>query len=108
MILALDTSDVLYIFATAAEASEELETIDIENHEYEFCDDTGRRYITEITVPVKAFCRGVFKLVGGNMESALPLAFVDRASELGRPLPGISSLNALRDNLALIHKYGDR
>lgn len=99
VILALDTDSVLYLYASEDEACRDLEAVDIDNQEYEFCTDSGQRLIAEITTPVTAFRSGAFRLVSGEIEATLPMAFVDRAREIGRTVEGISSLDDLRRSL---------
>ena len=101
MILALDTDSVLHLFPSEEQASKDLEAIDIENHEYEFCDDAGQGFSAEITTPVTPFGSGTFKLVpSGAPDPGLPQSFLDRAREIGKPLQGISSPDDLRKRLS--------
>ena len=38
---------LLHLFPSAAEVESYVEAIDIENGEYEFCDDSGQRFVGE-------------------------------------------------------------
>src|ERR1039458_6569242 len=63
MILTLETNgSLLYLFSSALEAESRLEAIDVENTEYEFCDDTGQRFVGEIIAPISKFGAGSFRL----------------------------------------------
>jgi hypothetical protein len=97
MILAIDTHGVLFLFDAEEQVLKALETVDIENHEYEFCDDTGQKFVAEITKPVTRFRGGAFKLVPvGHPDRSLPLAFANKARELGNTYPGVSDLDDLK------------
>ena len=97
MILAIDTHSVLYLFDSLEDALKDLEGIDIENHEYEFCDDTGQGFSAVLTTPVTAFHSGTFNLVSsGEPDPGLLQSFLDRAREIGKPSQGISSFDDLR------------
>ena len=101
MFLVLDRDAELHVYSSAEDAEPDLETIDVENAEYEFCDDTGQRFLAEITSPVTTFRSGAFSLrPDGAPEAALPLSFVERAKVLGTPLGEITSLDALRARVA--------
>ena len=41
MFLVLDRNAELDVYSSAEDAERDLEAIDVENAEYEFCDDTG-------------------------------------------------------------------
>jgi hypothetical protein len=79
MLLVLDKDDCLYVFDSVEAAESDLEAIDIENEEYEFCDDKGQPYIAEVLKSVSAFSGGNFRLVPTRSpDPALPLSFVIR------------------------------
>ena len=44
MLLVLDRNNCLYIHDSASDAEAHLETIDVEDGEYKFCDETGQSY----------------------------------------------------------------
>jgi hypothetical protein len=50
------------------------EAIDIENDEYEFCDDSGQRFAGELL----ASGRGFRIVQHGAPDPSLPLSFIDR------------------------------
>ena len=98
MILVMETNgSLLYLFLSALEAESHLEAIDVENREYEFCDDTGQRFVGEIIAPVTKFCAGSFSLKpDGTPDRALVATFVSRARSLDRTCNDIKSLDDLR------------
>jgi hypothetical protein len=98
MILVLETNgSLLYLFSSALEAESHLEAIDVENSEYEFCDDTGQRFIGEIIAPVTKFGAGSFRLKpDGAPDRAVAASFVSRARSLDQTCNGIKSLDDLR------------
>ena len=98
MLLVLETNgSLLYLFSSATEAESHLEAIDIENGEYEFCDDTGQRYIGEIVTPVTTFRAGSFRLRPDSApDQALVASFLSRARSLERECEGVRTLDDLR------------
>jgi hypothetical protein len=94
MILVLETnSSLLNLFSSAAEAESHLEAIDIENEEYEFCDNTGQRFVGEVLKPVTKFVAGRFRLKPeGTPDRAVVASFLSRARLLDRSCNGIKSL----------------
>jgi hypothetical protein len=75
MLLVLDKDSCLYIFDSVDAAESDLEAIDIENDEYQFCDDSGRSYTGEL-VP----CSPGFRIVQRGLPNPhLPLSFIERA-----------------------------
>jgi hypothetical protein len=102
MILVLETNGcLLHLFSSVAEVESHLEAIDIENREYEFCDDTGQRFIGEITTPVTRFGGGRFRLVAeGVPDSKLVSSFLARARSLDRGCGELQTLDDLRTSLA--------
>ena len=98
MILVLETNgNLLHPFSSAEEAESRLEAIDIENGAYEFCDDTGRRFVTEIVTHVTRFHAGSFRLKpDAAPDKALVASFLFRARSLARACNGVGSLDDLR------------
>jgi hypothetical protein len=47
MFLVLDRDAELHVYSSAGDAKRDLEAIDVENAEYEFCDDTGQRFVAQ-------------------------------------------------------------
>jgi hypothetical protein len=100
MILVLDRDRELYLFATTAEAETALEAIDIENDEYDFCDDAGQRFAAKITSPVTIFRPGAFQLLpDGQPDPALPLTFWASARHLAQRCGDIMTLDDLKARL---------
>lgn len=98
MILVLETNGgLLHLFSDAQEAESQLEAIDIENSEYEFCDETGQRFVGELVAPVGIFRSGSFRLRSdGTPDRALIGSFLSRARSLERQCCGITTLDDLR------------
>jgi len=102
MILVLETNgSLLYLFSSAAEIESHFEAIDVENSEYEFCDDAGQRFVGEIVSPVTKFRAGSFRLkLDGIPDRAVVASFLSRARSLDRGCGGIKSLDDLRRRVA--------
>ena len=98
MILALGKDDgSLHLFASLAEAESHFEAINIENCEYEFCDDTGQRFAPEIVAPITAFRAGSYRLrQTGTQDPALVSSFISRAHYLVRGCEGVQCLDDLK------------
>ena len=97
MILMLDREMGLSLYASTAEAERDLEAIDIENNEYEFCDERGQKIAGQITEPITRFRSGRFRLVTtGEADTAVPLLMVSRARRLERKLGTIKNLDHLK------------
>ena len=100
MILVLDLDLGLSLYASATEAEKNLEAIDVENGEYEFCDEHGQKFVGQVITPITRFRSGAFRLMSTKeFDSALPLLFVSRARRLDRSLEKIKSLAALKARL---------
>ena len=84
MLLVLEKNGcLLHVFDSVDAAHRDLETIDIENHEYDFCDDSGQPYIGEVIKTPGFFGRYDFHIVPhGSADPDLPLSFVSRAEQL--------------------------
>jgi hypothetical protein len=98
MMLVLEANgSLLHLFSSATEAESHLEATDIENGEYEFCDDTGQRYVGEVVAPVSSFQAGSFRLrADGAPDRAFVAAFLSRARSLERQCGGVMTLDDLR------------
>jgi hypothetical protein len=98
MMLVLETNgSLLHLYSDVAEAESHLEAIDIENGEYEFCDDTGQRFVGEIITPVGSFHTGSFRLRPDGSPDRDVIAFiVSRARSLDRECDGVKTLDDLR------------
>jgi hypothetical protein len=100
MLLVLDTDRELYLFSTIAEAETWLEAIDIENEEYDFCDESGQRFGAEITFPITGLGSDAFRLVPqGERDMSLPLTFWASACHLARSSGEIMTLDDLSTRL---------
>ena len=74
MLLVLDKDACLYVFDSVEAAEGHLEAFDIENNEYEFCDDSGQPYAGELT----GSRRGFRIVQRGSPNPSLPLSFIER------------------------------
>ena len=83
MLLVLERDGCLHVFDSVDDAHRHLEIIDIENHEYEFCDDSGQPHMGEVIKTPGFFGRYDFHIVPcGPPDPALPLSFIGRAKQL--------------------------
>jgi len=98
MMLVLELNGgLLHLFSSAAEVESYVETIDVENGEYEFCDDSGQRFVGEIIQPAGLFRSGRVHLAPvGVPDQTLVASFVSRARTLERGCDGFQSLDDLR------------
>ncbi len=109
MILALDKHAGLYLFSSAKEAEQELEAIDVQQDEFEFCDATGQRYAVVYTVPpresrlgpLRTVDIGAFTLAAlGSVDPTVPESFVNRAAHIEHTSnPALASIEALRHEI---------
>jgi hypothetical protein len=80
MLLVLDTDGCLNIFNSVDAAQHHLEAIDIENNEYEFCDESGQPYAGEL-LPSRGMFSGDpgFRIVRrGSPDPSLPQSLINR------------------------------
>ena len=98
MVIVLEKDDgSLFLFDSISDAEAAFEAIDVENGEYEFCDDAGQRFVAEIVAPVRAFRAGSYRLhPSGSPDKELVSHLVARASCLVRAGAGIQSIDELR------------
>ena len=82
MILVLRQDDrFLEVFESPEAVQCHFEAIDIENEEFEFCDDHGQRYVSVITEPGGWWRSGRFELRPESAPSRRHvIEFIDRAS----------------------------
>jgi len=82
MLLVVDRDNNLSIHASVRDAERHLETIDVEDGEYQFCDESGQPYMGEVLKPVGKFSSGQFRIVPhGASDSTLPLSFISRSTD---------------------------
>lgn len=70
MIIVNERGDEVYLFSSIEDAEGYLEVIDIENNEYEVCDDEGIIYKFELVKPLKALSPSKFKIIKTNEKNA--------------------------------------
>ena len=97
MLLVIDRDNTVGIYSSVADAEAQLETIDVELGEYDFCDETGQPYVGEMLQTVGKFRNGKFRIVPrGTRDPALPGTFLSRAVECHSRLPGLKTLEDAR------------
>ena|ERR1043166_5965463 len=97
MLLVIDRDQCVYVFASVADAEAHLETVDVEDDEYEFCDESGQRYIGEVLKAVGKFTSGRSRIVPGDFRDPdLPLSFVTRAKYYSSRVPSLKTLEDAR------------
>jgi hypothetical protein len=97
MFLVLDSDSELSLLSSVEAASAHLETIDLENNEYEMCDETGQGFTALILKPVAAFSGGDFRLMAiGLPDSELPTKFIDRAMTFWSQVDSVRTLDDAR------------
>lgn len=80
MMLMLLDEPVIEVFQDPTSPPAWIESIDIENDEFSFCDTEGQRYIGVVTEPARWFRGAVFELrPTGDPDLANVLSLVDRA-----------------------------
>ncbi len=97
MILAIDMDKNIHLFSSEEQVYKQIEAIDVENGEYEFCNEHGRRFFGEITTPVTTFKSGLFRLVAGEVDATLLNVFISGARALSQGTSEISTLDELRE-----------
>ncbi len=97
MLLVIDRDSTMAIYSSVAEAEAQLETIDVEFGEYEFCDETGQPYVGEVLETVEKFRSGTFRIVPrGTPDPALPRTFLSRAVSCRSRLRGLKTIQDAR------------
>jgi len=97
MLLVIDRDNTLGIYRSVSDAEADLETIDVELNEYEYCDETGQPYVGEVLETVGKFRSGAFRIVPrGASDPALPRKFLSRAVECHSKLPGLKTIQDAR------------
>jgi hypothetical protein len=99
MILILRDDPVIEIFDSPDKPPDWIEAIDIENNEYQFCDDDGQRYVGVFTRPTSWFRLPLYELKPvGSPDLANALTLFDRAVAI-KPDQMFDDLAALRSYL---------
>ena len=83
MLMMLRDDKVIELFESINDPPKRLETIDIENDEYQFCDLRGQRYVGVVARPAGWFSDGTFELRAEGpaiLQNALSL--LDQATDL--------------------------
>jgi hypothetical protein len=103
MFLVLDTDGCLNIFDSVDAAQQHLEAIDIENDEYEFCDESGQPFVGELLPSRGMFSGGGFRIVERrSRDPGLPVAFIKRTRDFWQK--GIP-LRHLRMHVHIFHAH---
>ena len=99
MMLILRDDPVIEIFESPDNPPDWIEAIDIENNEYQFCDDDGQQYVGVITRPSSWARLTLYELKPvGSPDLANALTLVDRAVAI-EPNHKFDDLAALRNYL---------
>lgn len=99
MMLILRDDMVVETFDSPEHPPDWIETIDVENQEYEFCDDRGQRYVGKIEKGKGWLSRNGYRLVPvGQPDPAFLFAFLARATCI-EPGGRFSSLDDLKEHL---------
>lgn len=98
MMIMLRDDSVIEVFESPLNPPKGIEGIDIENNEYQFCSDSGQRFIGKITEPAKLFRDALWVLqVEGTADASNALALIDQAKDI-EPNPHFGSLAELREH----------
>jgi hypothetical protein len=97
MLIVLDTDGIVNLFASPEEAEKHLEAIDIEDNEYEMCDERGQRYVGKLLSPITAMRPGTFRLEPEGWPSPPALASIlGRAQSVDTTFGDYRTLDDLR------------
>jgi hypothetical protein len=97
MIIMLRDDQVIKIFESPPTVRDGIEAIDIENQEYQFCDQNGQRYVGVITEKIGWFRSGNFELRPEgtpDIKNALRLLDSATALEPNEKFPDLDTLRA--------------
>lgn len=98
MMIMLTDDAVIEIFDSPLSPPRWIEAIDIENEEYQFCDDRGQKYVGEITRPAGLFRQAEWKLrPEGTVDVQHVLSLIAKAEKL-EPNDRFPNLKALREH----------
>jgi hypothetical protein len=95
MMIMLRDDPVIELFESAEKPPDGIEGIDIENGEFQFCDDRGQRYVGEITRPSGFFRQAQWRLKpegSPNIQNALDLIDKAKIIEPNAWFPDLKSL----------------
>jgi hypothetical protein len=96
MMLVLRDDLVIEIFESAPTLRDGIEVIDVENEEYQFCDQNGQRYVGVVTEKSGWFSSGNFELrPEGTPDINNALRLLDSAVDL-EPNKKFADLESLR------------
>ena len=99
MMFILRDEPVIEIFDSPSSPPDWIEAIDIENGEYQFCDDAGQRYVGEITRPGGFFRQAEWQLrPEGEPAIKNVLDLIERAQEI-EPNHKFPDLGSLREHI---------
>ena len=101
MIILIDRSNSISIFENETDAENCLETIDIIEGEYEFMDEYGQIYKTDIISTPKFFSTGSFKLIfTGKYDKEKLLSIIERAKEIFPVTKKFKNLKELKEYIS--------
>jgi hypothetical protein len=95
MMMILRDDQVIEVFDSPLAPPDWIEAIDIENGEYQFCDDTGQRFVGEITKPSGFFRQAEWRLRPDgepDVQNALDLIAKAKMIEPNDRFPDLESL----------------
>ena len=91
---------VIEVFDSPDQPPSWIEAIDIENSEYQFCDDKGQRYVGFLTRPSGVFRQAEYQLrPEGSADMKNVFNLLDRATTVERS-DQFPTLEALRQHLS--------
>ena len=99
MMLMLRDDPVIELFDSPDVPPNWIEAIDIENKEYQFCDEHGQKYIGVITRPASLFREASFELRPEGAPELKNVLLLIEEAELLEPNERFASLVALRQYL---------
>ncbi len=91
-------SGLLSAFASPTEAESRLEVVDIENNEFEFCDDLGQRFVGEVLAGGSTFKSGRFRLVPQGLPTRRAVEIlVSKARSIDKKILGSFTLEQFKE-----------
>jgi hypothetical protein len=102
MLLVIDRDNTICVYESVRDAEADLETIDVELGEYQFCDDAGQPYVGDVLQTVEKFTSGAFRIVPrGKPDPHLPTSFLARATDYRSRVRGLKTLDDARRHFAI-------